>query len=82
MDEQLLAAVQEAAQKKKFTRIQYVTNLQEYLTVTALIKQLQEREDGIYLELATGEEIKFDQLVKVGDTPSNKYNSRDFTCDC
>ena len=82
MDKPLLDAVTEAVQKKKFLKIQYVTDLHEYLTVTTMIKKVEEKEGRHILELVTGQELAFDQLVKVGDVPSARYNSRDFTCDC
>ncbi|WP_207432046.1 hypothetical protein [Sabulibacter ruber] len=82
MDEQLLQAVNEAVSKKKFLKIQYRTELNEYLSVTSLIKKIEEKEGGLKVELATGEEIPFDHLVKVGNVASDQYNSRDFTCDC
>ncbi|WP_205499876.1 hypothetical protein [Rufibacter psychrotolerans] len=82
MDEQLLQAVNEAVTRKKFLKIQYRTELNEYLAVTALIKKLEEKEGRLQIELATGEEIPFEHLVKVGDVASDQYNSRDFTCDC
>ncbi|MBC3540144.1 hypothetical protein ACFSC6_16710 [Rufibacter sediminis] len=82
MDKQMMQAVNEAVAKKKFLKIQYRTDLNEFLTVTALIKKVEETGNGLKVELATGEEIPFDQLVKVGDVASNQFTSRDFTCDC
>ncbi|MBA9078980.1 MULTISPECIES: hypothetical protein [Rufibacter] len=82
MDEHLLTAVNEAVQKKKFLKIQYQTELHEFLTVTTMIKKVGEKEGQLHLELVTGQEIPFAQLVKVGDVASDKFNSRDFTCDC
>ncbi|GAB2532012.1 hypothetical protein [Rufibacter soli] len=82
MDKPLLDAVTEAMQKKKFLKIQYVTDLNDYLTVTSMIKKMEDKEQGPVLELVTGQEIPFHQLVKVGDVASAHYNSRDFTCDC
>ncbi|WP_066504351.1 hypothetical protein [Rufibacter sp. DG15C] len=78
----LLDAVEDALNSRKSVRIQYVTDIHEYLTVTALIKDLHEEEGGLVLELATGEKLRFDQLVRVGQTSSSKYDARDFTCDC
>ncbi|MFC6998750.1 hypothetical protein [Rufibacter roseus] len=82
MDERLVAAVNEAVQKKKFLKIQYRTELHEYLTVTTMIKKVEEKDGALTLELVTGQEVLFDQLVKIGDVASDSYNSRDFTCDC
>ena len=78
----LLDAVEDAMATRKSVRIQYVTDIHEYLTVTALIKDVREEESGLVVELATGEKIKFDQLVRVGQVSSSKYDARDFTCDC
>ncbi|QHL86956.1 hypothetical protein GU926_05700 [Nibribacter ruber] len=78
----LLDAVQEAVAHRKSVRVQYVTDIHEYLTVTAFIKDLHEEETGLVLELATGEQLRFDQLVRVGNVNSSNYDARDFTCDC
>ncbi|GGK56137.1 hypothetical protein ACD591_14640 [Rufibacter glacialis] len=82
MDEPLMQAVTEAAAKRKFLKIQYRTDLNEFLTVTSMIKKVEEKGGVHYLELVTGQEIPFDQLVKVGDVASSNFSSRDFTCDC
>lgn len=82
MDEPLMQAVEEAVSKRKFLKIQYRTDLNEYLSVTSMIKKVEEKNGAQYLELVNGEEIRFDNLVKVGDVASDEYNSRDFTCDC
>ncbi|KAA3436848.1 hypothetical protein [Rufibacter hautae] len=82
MDETLMQAVNEAVSKRKSLKIQYRTDLNEFLTVTAMIKKVEEKEGAPVLELVTGEEIRFDHLVKVGDVASNQFISRDFTCDC
>ena len=78
----LLDAVEDALNARKSVRIQYVTDIHEYLTVTALIKDIQEEASGLVVELATGEKLRFDQLVRVGQVSSSKYDARDFTCDC
>jgi cation diffusion facilitator CzcD-associated flavoprotein CzcO len=78
----LLDAVEDAMNTRKSVRVQYVTDIHEYLTVTALIKDIHQEESGLVLELASGEKLRFDQLVRVGQVSSAKYDARDFTCDC
>ncbi len=77
-----MAAVQEAVEKRKFVKVQYQSDIHEFLTVTTLIKNVEAREGGFFLELASGQEIPFDQLVKVGEVASNRFTPRDFTCNC
>ncbi|WP_181304069.1 hypothetical protein [Rufibacter sp. XAAS-G3-1] len=81
MDNALMEAVTEAVQKKTSQRIQYYSDINEFITVTAMIKRVEEKSGKLTLELATGEEIRFDQLVRVGKVAADSYDSGYFKCD-
>lgn len=67
--------------KRPFIRIQYYSDIREFFTVTAVPKELFERNGEPYLRLATGEEIRLDRLVRVGNTPAPGYSDDFFKCD-
>lgn len=77
------AFVQDKVNSKIYAKVQYFTDLHEFITVTSVTKALEEREGTEFLILATGEEIRFDRLVRVDEMVAPKYKGiMDFTCDC
>ena len=75
-----MKAVTEAVETKTSLRIQYYTAINEFVTVTALVKKVEEKAGKLTLELATGEEIPFDQLVRVGTVAAPQYGDGFFQC--
>lgn len=66
-----------------YSKVQYFTDIREFITVTAVAKALTEKDGAEFLILATGEEIRFDRLVRVDDMVAPQYKDMmDFTCDC
>ena len=72
------------ATRKKYVKIQYFTEIREFITTQAIIKDVvttPEKEE--YVILNTGERIRLDRLVRIDEHPSpHHYNIDDFTCDC
>jgi Rho-binding antiterminator len=62
-------------------RIQFYTDIHEFLTKHATLKKLINKADGPYLELTTGEEIRLDRIVRLGDKPAPGYDEDYFKCD-
>ncbi|MCC9136083.1 hypothetical protein ACFSKU_16550 [Pontibacter silvestris] len=73
--------LEELAAKKAFVRVQYFTDLRELLNVTAVMKEVFEKDDAAYLRLATGEEVRLDRIVRVADKPAPGYDEAYFKCD-
>jgi Rho-binding antiterminator len=66
---------------KDFMRIQFYTDIHEFRTTKALMKDLIFKGDEEYLLLATGEEIRLDRIVRIGDQPAPGYDESFFKCD-
>lgn len=67
--------------KRAGVRIQFYTNIHEFMTVHATLKELISKEDGEYLVLTTGEEVRLDRIVRIGDRPAPGYDEDFFKCD-
>lgn len=67
----------------RFVRLEYLTDLSEFIKADVLIKQLI-HEDGIeQLELATGEVIPLDRVVSISGKLSPRYPGYgNYSCDC
>ncbi len=70
------------ATRKRYIRIQYFSDIQEFLTVDAIIKDLFIRDKAEYMLLSSGLEIRLDRLVSVdGHTlPGQGFDS--ISCEC
>ncbi|WP_046246471.1 hypothetical protein [Hymenobacter terrenus] len=72
---------------RKYSHLQYFTDLWEFTTVTTLLKDLtsERTTDGLaeYLVIGTGERIRLDRVVNVNGTFAPPFRHfLDFTCDC
>ncbi|MBL6445163.1 hypothetical protein JMN32_02510 [Fulvivirga sp. 29W222] len=75
--------VQEKVKSRTYVKVQYFTDIHEFLTVTAVAKELKNGDGMELLVLASGEEVRFDRLVRVDKMVAPKYKDiMDFTCDC
>jgi Rho-binding antiterminator len=69
------------AERKKVT-FNHITDLRELLTTTGLPREITSRNGVDYLTLSTGEEIRLDRIVRVGNTLAPGYESYDFGNSC
>ncbi|UII30049.1 hypothetical protein LVD17_17255 [Fulvivirga ulvae] len=77
------AFVQDKVNSRTYAKVQYFTDLHEFITVTSVTKALEKKDGTEFLILATGEEIRFDSLVRIDEMVAPKYKDiMDFTCDC
>ncbi len=67
----------------KFVRLEYLTDLNEFIKTDVTIKQFI-REDGVEsLELATGETVPLDRVVSISGNLSPRYPGySNYSCDC
>ena len=65
-----------------FCRIQYYTEINEFITVQAIIKDLYTMKGEEYMELNTGAIIRLDKIVRVNDDAAPEYDDEYFKCDC
>lgn len=67
----------------KFVRLEYLTELNEFIKADVTIKQLVRQNDVESLELATGEIVPLDRVVSVSGKLSPRYPGYgNYSCDC
>ena len=67
----------------KFVRLEYLTNLNEFIKADVTIKQLVSQDGVEVLELATGDAIPLDRVVSVSGYLSPRYPGYgNYSCDC
>jgi Rho-binding antiterminator len=74
--------IEEYRTNKKYLGIHYFTEIHEYISTTAIIKDIFWREETQYILLTTGEEVRLDWIVRLDGKPAPGYTTNDFTCDC
>lgn len=67
--------------RRAAARLQFYTDIHEFLTLHATLKELVNRGDEEYLVLTTGEEIRLDRIVRIDDKPAPGYDEDFFKCD-
>lgn len=72
-----------AAKAKRYVKVQYFSDIHEFLTLTAVVKDMIEGREEEILVLASGEEIPLKNIVRLNDQVAPRYkDNMDFTCDC
>jgi hypothetical protein len=67
----------------KFVRLEYLTDLNEFIKTDVIIKQLVQEAGIEQLELATGEIIPLDRVISVSGKLSPRYPGYgNYSCDC
>lgn len=76
-------AFREAIVPGKFVRIEYLTDLSEFIKTDALLKRHVEQGGVEYLELGNGEQIPLDRVVSLSGKLSPNYPGyANYSCDC
>ncbi len=67
----------------KFVRLEYLSDLNEFIKTDVIIKQLVQEGSTNWLELATGETIPLDRVVSISGKLSPHYPGYgNYSCDC
>ena len=67
----------------KFVRLEYLTELNEFIKTDVTIKQLLRQDSTEWLKLATGESVPLDRVVSVSGKLSPRYPGYgNYSCDC
>ncbi len=74
--------VEALVSRRKSVHINYVTDLRELLSATAIIKELRNKNQADYAVLSNGEEIRLDRLVRVDNVLAPGYEGYDFGNSC
>lgn len=76
-------AFQSAIVPGKFVRIEYLTDLNEFIKTDVTIRQLIREGGSEQLELATGDVIPLNRVVSISGHLSPRYPGYDnYSCDC
>lgn len=68
---------------KEYCKIQYFTDIHEFITLNSMIKDVFTKNKEEFMQLNTDEIIRLDSIVSINGIFSPKYiNFQDFTCDC
>lgn len=67
----------------KFVRLEYLTDLNEFIKADVTIKQLLHQDGADVLELATGDHVPLDRVISVSGNLSPRYPGYgNYSCDC
>ena len=67
----------------KYVRLHYFTDLREFIKTDALTKAIIDIDGVDHLELATGEQIPLDRVIRIDGYLSPKYPGYDdYSCAC
>jgi Rho-binding antiterminator len=67
--------------KRAGVRLQFYSDIGEFITLHTTLKELVRKDEAEYLVLTTGEEVRLDRVVRVDDIPAPGYNEEFFKCD-
>lgn len=83
IDQKFRSILEDAASRKRYVKLQYFTDIHEFISVMAVVKDLLKHKDEEYLLLHTEEEIRLDKIVRIdGQVAPGYADTHDFTCDC
>ncbi|QMU27214.1 hypothetical protein [Adhaeribacter radiodurans] len=69
------------AANRKYVSIQYFTDIREYTSTRAVIKEIRATNEAELLILNTGEEIRLDRIIRVEGKPAPGFEDY-FACAC
>jgi len=76
-------AFRDAIVPGKFVRIEYLTDLSEFIKTDVLLKRHVEQDGIDYLELGNGERVPLDRVVSLsGKLSPNFPGYANYSCDC
>jgi len=67
----------------KYVRLDYFTDLHEFIRTDALVKRITTADGTEQIELATGEAIQLDRIIRIdGHLSPNYPGYDDYSCSC
>lgn len=82
VDASFRSEIKDLIRQRKYLAVQYFTDIRELISTRAIIQQVVQRNEAEFVLLSTGEEIRLDRIVRLGDRPAPGFHIDDFTCDC
>ncbi len=72
-----------AAEARQFVRLEYLTDLSEFIKADVALRRLFTQDGVEYLELATGDTIRLDRVVSISGQLSPHFPGyANYSCDC
>lgn len=72
-----------AVKTRQFVRLEYLTDLHEFIKADVSVRRLFEQENIEMLELATGETLRLDRIISIGGQLSPHFPGyANYSCDC
>lgn len=72
-----------AAEARRFVRLEYLTDLREFIKADVSLTRLFTNNDIEFLELATGDTIRLDRIVSLSGQLSPHFPGyANYSCDC
>ncbi len=81
IDENYLKKLSGIVKQSEFVRLQYITEINEFITTNQVAKEILTKNDADYLLLGNGEEIRLDRIVRFNNNPAPGYDENYFKCD-
>ncbi|CAN5462103.1 hypothetical protein BH23BAC1_BH23BAC1_02800 [soil metagenome] len=81
IDDTYFKKIEDVAKQNEFIRLQYYTEINEFLTTNQVAKIIIYKHGAYYLLLGNGEEVRLDRIVRVNDKPAPGYDESFFKCD-
>ncbi|WP_347158852.1 hypothetical protein [Pontibacter chitinilyticus] len=81
IDADFQQAIEALVAAQAYEHIQYFSDIHEFFTTRAILRELRTQDEAAYLILATGEAIRLDRLVRIGDLSAPGYDEDYFKCD-
>jgi len=76
-------ALRNAANRRQFVRLEYLTDLHEFIKADVLLKNTTTTDGADVLELVNGELVPFDRVVSISGQLSPRYPGYgNYSCDC
>ncbi|WP_018478781.1 hypothetical protein [Pontibacter roseus] len=73
--------LQALASRRAAARLQFYSDIGEFLTLHATLKELATKGEEEFLLLTTGEAIRLDRIARINDKPAPGYDEAFFQCD-
>ncbi len=78
-DDSLLDTFRASIVSGKFVRIEYLTDISEFIKTDVLVKKI----NADTIELGIGEEVPIDQIIRIDGVISPKFPGYEsYSCDC
>lgn len=81
IDDSYLQKLEDVVKENEFIRLQYITEINEFITTNQVAREIIFKDDANYLLLGNGEEVRLDRIVRFNNNPAPGYDENYFKCD-